>query len=362
MNIKTQPDPFQCTYSPEVPELLLKLNCSLVISTYQAGKVIFLSPKNNEAIIQLPRTFSKPMGIAVDTNHSSSKIAIACKDEIIVFANSPELGHHYPSKPNTYDAFYVPRLTYHNGNIDLHDLLWGNDRLFAVNTLFSCIATFDDTYNFTPYWAPPFISKLVSEDRCHLNGMIMIDGKPRYATCFSTSDTFQGWRDVVTSGGILIDIEKNEIIAEKLPMPHSPRMINGEMYLLLSATSELVRININKGDYEVIAKLNGFVRGFAHCGEYCFIGLSQLRKSSKTFSKLEIAGKPMNTGISIVHLPSGKISGEIIYNSSVEEIYDVHVLPGILRPNILNTIRPEYKMGLSIPGSTFWSLPEKEIK
>ncbi|MFH0867047.1 MAG: TIGR03032 family protein [Bacteroidota bacterium] len=362
MNIQTQPDPFQCTYSPEVPKLLLKLNCSLVISTYQAGKVIFLSPQNNESLIQLPRTFLKPMGIAVDHNHPSRKMAIACKDEIIVFVNSPELGLHYPSKPNTYDAFFVPRLTYHTGDVDLHDLLWGNDKIFAVNTLFSCIATFDDTYNFTPYWTPPFISRIVSEDRCHLNGMIMIDGKPRYATCFSNSNTFQGWRNVVTNGGILMDIEKNEIIVDKLPMPHSPRMINGEIYMLLSATSELVKINTDKRNYEVITKLNGFVRGMAHYGDYLFIGLSKLRKSSATFSRLEITNKLMNTGISIVHIPSGKVEGEIIYNSSVEEIYDVHVLPDILRPNILNTIRPEYKMGLSIPGSTFWSIPEKEIQ
>jgi uncharacterized protein (TIGR03032 family) len=352
------PESFQCVYSSEVAELLNKLKCSLVISTYQAGKIIFLSPQSNGSLVQLPRTFQKPMGIAV--NADNSKIAIACKDEIIVFANAPELGIHYPAKPNTYDAFFIPRLTYHTGNTDIHDLLWGKDKLFAVNTLFSCIVTFDDQYSFTPYWKPSFISDLTSEDRCHLNGMIMVDGKPRYATAFSNSNTFQGWRENITKSGILMDIEKNEIIASGLPMPHSPRMINGEIYLLLSATSELIKINIQNGSYDVVANFNGFARGMAHYGDYLFIGLSKLRKSSSTFSKLDMDEKAMNTGISIVHLPTGKIIDEIIYKSSVEEIYDIHVLPGILRPNILNTMRPEYKMGLSIPGSSFWSLPEKE--
>jgi len=352
--------PFHCTYSPQIASLLQELKCSIAISTYQAGKVIFLSPAANNKIIQLPRTFIKPMGIAVGQDRSAGKIAVACKDEIIVFSNSPELGLHYPTKPGTYDAFFVPRITYHTGNVDIHDLLWGNEKLYAVNTLFSCIVTFDDTYNFTPYWIPPFISKLVSEDRCHLNGMIMSDGIPHYATCFSKSDTFQGWRENVTNGGLLFDIKENKIVAENLPMPHSPRKINGEIYLLLSATSELVKINIENGSYKVVAQLNGFVRGMAHFGEYVFIGLSKLRESSSTFSKLNISKNPMNTGIVAVHLPSGKIIGEIVYQNSVEEIYDVHILPSILRPNILNTIKPEYKQGLSIPGSTFWSLPEKE--
>jgi uncharacterized protein (TIGR03032 family) len=360
MNPTPQAETFHCTYSPDVAELLYKLKCSLVISTYQAGKIIFLSSSDGKKIIQLPRTFIKPMGIAIDENQPAKKMAVACKEEIIVFSNAPELGKHYPAKPATYDAFFVPRITYHTNNVDIHDLLWGNEKLFAVNTLFSCIVTFNNDYNFTPYWIPPFISKLTSEDKCHLNGMILADGKPRYATCFGKSDTPQGWRENITKGGLLFDIIKNEVLAENLPMPHSPRMINGEIYLLLSATSELVKINLNNGSYDAITKLNGFVRGMAHYGDYLFIGLSKLRKSSSTFSKLKIADEPMNTGIAIVHLPSGKMMGEIIYETSVEEIYDVHVLPGIMRPNILNTIRPEYKMGLSIPGNTFWSLPEKE--
>ena len=78
--------PFSCSYTANVPELLMKLNCSLAISTYQAGKVIFLSPKNEDQLIQLPRTFEKPMGIAL--LEDPDKMALACKDEVIVFANA----------------------------------------------------------------------------------------------------------------------------------------------------------------------------------------------------------------------------------------------------------------------------------
>lgn len=72
--------PFSCQYSPQIPELLLQLNCSIAISTYQAGKIIFLSPKDENSLIQLPRTFAKPMGVAEDVEND--KLAIACKDEV----------------------------------------------------------------------------------------------------------------------------------------------------------------------------------------------------------------------------------------------------------------------------------------
>ena len=127
------------------------------------------------------------------------------------------------------------------------------------------------------------------------------------------------------------------------------------MYVLLSATGELVKIDTNSGTYDVIRNLDGFVRGMAYYNDFLFIGLSKLRKNSSTFAKLDIADKATYSGIAIVHLPSGSLYGEIKYETSVDEIYDIQVLPEKIRPNILNTISPESKLGLSIPDSTFWA-------
>ncbi len=346
--------PFSCQYTPQVPELLLSLNCTISITTYQAGKLVFISPKDENYLIQLPRTFQKPMGIAYD--EEKDKMAIACKDEIIVFANSPELAKHYPKSPNKYDALYMPRATYHTGAIDIHDLYYGSDKkLYGVNTLFSCLISIDDDYNFTPYWKPPFIDKYVSEDRCHLNGMALVNGKPKYVTAFNQGNSFQSWRDVVTTDGIIMDIDSNEIVAANIPMPHSPRWYNNQLYVLLSATGELAKINLDNGKYEIITRLDGFVRGMSLYKDYLFIGLSKLRKNSSTFAKLKIADKANQSGIVIIHLPTGSVAGKITYLTSVDEIYDVHILPNKIRPNILNTIRPDYKEGLSIPQTTFWA-------
>ncbi|MEC9209986.1 MAG: TIGR03032 family protein [Bacteroidota bacterium] len=351
--------PFSCKYTPQIPQLLRQLNCSIAISTYQAGKVIFISAKNEDSLIQLPRNFEKAMGIAEDSQ--KDKIAIACKDEVIVFRNSQDLAAFYPNAPNKYDALYLPRNTFHTGAIDIHDLNFGNNgELYAVNTLFSSIVKIDDNYNFTPFWTPPFIDKIASEDRCHLNGMAMKNGIPKYATAFNNGNSPQSWREKVTESGIIIDVENNIIIAEGLGMPHTPRIFNDELYVLLSATGELVKININNGTYEVIIKIDGFVRGMSLYKDYLFIGLSQLRKNSSTFGKLPFAEKANEAGIVVVHLPTKSIIGKLTYLTSLDEIYDIHILGNKMRPNILNTLTDDHKKGLMIPKTTFWRQEKSE--
>ncbi len=351
--------PFSCRYTPQVPELLFKLNCTLAITTYQAGKLVFISAKDENSLIQLPRTFAKPMGLA--HQKKKDKIALACKDEIVVFANSKALAEHYPNKPNTYDALYMPRTTFHTGALDIHDIYFGkDDRLYAVNTLFSCIVSIDDDYNFTPYWQPSFIDNIVAEDRCHLNGMAMENGLPKFVSAFNDGNTPKSWRANITKSGIIIDVATKEVITRGLAMPHSPRLYNNELYVLLSAAGALIKIDKESGKHEEILKIDGFVRGMDLYQDFLFIGLSKLRKNSSTFAKLPFADKAKEAGILIVHLPTASLVGKITYQTSVDEIYDVHILPDKIRPNILNTIKNTHKLGLSTPNSTYWARSNPE--
>ena len=345
--------PYSCKFTSKIPQLLQQLNCSIAISTYQAGKVVFISAKDDNSLVQLPRNFEKAMGIAEETK--SDKIAVACKDQIIVFRNSSNLAKFYPKAPDKYDALYLPRITFHTGAIDIHDLNFGkNEELYAVNTLFSSIVKISDDYNFTPYWTPPFIDKIASEDRCHLNGMAMLNGKPKYATAFNSGNTPQSWRNKVTESGIIMDVENNTIITKGLAMPHTPRIFNNELYVLLSATGELIKVNPKDGTYEVIVQIDGFVRGMSFHKDYLFIGLSKLRKDSSTFGKIPFSEKANEAGIVIVHLPTKSIAGKITYLNSLDEIYDIHILANKIRPNILNTLTDDHKKGLMIPNTTFW--------
>ena len=346
--------PFQIVYSPHIPELLQQLNTTLVYSTYQAGKLVFLSPVGAEKLVQLPRTFHKPMGFGF--HRDGQKMALATADEIIVFANSPSLAQHYPKSPGKYDALFVPRTTLHTGALDIHDLHWGDDdQLYGVNTLFSCLCTFDSDFNFKPFWSPPQISELASEDRCHLNGLAMKDGRPKYATAFNRGNTPQSWRDGITDSGVVWDIEENRVVAEGLGMPHSPKMFDEDLYILTSANGELIKVDIPSGSVEVIYKTDAFLRGMTRVGDYLFIAHSKLRQNSSTFAQLEISKKANRSGIIVLHLPSKSVQGEIIYQSSVDEIYEIHALPHISRPNILNTEKEDHKLSLMTPDATYWA-------
>ena len=185
--------------------------------------------------------------------------------------------------------------------------------------------------------------------------MAMYNDLPKYATTFSQTNAPQGWRPTITTTGTIFDVTTNEIVCEKLPMPHSPRIFNGELYVLLSATGELAKVDPKRGNYEVVCKIGGFVRGMSICGDYLFVGLSKLRENSSTFAKLDFAKSANQAGIVIIHLPTGAKVGMINYRSSVDEIYDVHVLNNKRRPNILNTLTEDHKAALMIPTATYWA-------
>ena len=343
--------PFSCSYSPALPELLLKMKCSIAITTYQAGKLIFVSAEDENRLTLLPRSFAKPMGFEVD----GDRMVLATKDEMLFFENSKELAIHYPKSKNTYDSLFVPRATFYTGQVDMHDVGLGKEGIWAVNTSFSCLCQVTGNFNFIPRWQPPFITELVSEDRCHLNGMVMINGKPKYVTGLATTNTPQGWRNDITNAGFLMDVETNEIILDKLPMPHSPMMYKNELYMLLSASGEVIKINIKEKNYEVIKQLNGFCRGMDIFNDYMFVATSKLRKNSSTFAKLSFASKADVAGIKVIHLPTKAIVGEINFQTSVDEIYSLKILANSIRPNILNTMNAIHKYSLSIPGQTFWA-------
>ena len=354
-----QPDsvlpPFSCSYSPQIPELLLKMNCSLAISTYQAGKLALISPRDENNLTILPRSFDKPMGLDIH----GDRMVLACKDEVIVFENSKELALDYPKKQNTYDALFTPRVTYYTGNVDMHDIAMGTEGIWAINSSFSCLCLINGHHNFIPKWRPKFITELTPDDRCHLNGLVLEEGKPRYVTALCESNTPQGWRENIIGGGILIDLRTDDIIFDGLAMPHSPKMHNGELYLLLSATGQLVKLDLKTKQIEVIKELNGFCRGMDIIGDHAFIGMSKLRKNSSTFAKLPFAETATSAGIKIIHIPSKALVGEISFHTSIDEIYEVKILKNSLRPNILNTSNPFHKYSLSIPEKTFWADPEK---
>ena len=348
------PPPFACTFSQTLPELLYQLKITLAVSTYQAGKLTFISAADKDQLIQLPRNFQRPMGLAV----AGPKLAVATQYETLILANAPGLASLYPRQKGLYDGFYAPRVTYFTGPVDMHELAWAGDTLWGVNTIFSCLCTIDGDYSFRPRWQPNFITVLAPEVRCHLNGLALADEKPKYVTALARADTKDGWRPEKQRSGILMDVERNEILLKDLPMPHSPRIYDGRLLLLLSATGELVEVDLTQQTYTVLKELNGFVRGMDRYGDYLFVGLSKLRKTSTAFGDLPIAKRSPVCGVVVIHMPTMSIVGHIHYAASVEEVFDVKILPGMVRPGLLGTQRADHQLALALPDTGFWAVAE----
>ena len=342
--------PFTCTYTPELPELLAQLNCSLAISTYQAGKVMIVSSIEGKLKL-LPRQFDTPMGMVAEGN----KLAVACAHDVVILAHRPAMGPSYPKNPGRYDTLYLPRQSFYTGAVMMHDMDWNAaGELIGINTSFSCLCRIDGEYSFTPIWKPPYITALQPEDRCHLNGLAMQQGKAKYVTALGISDRQQGWRDDKLTAGCIIDVDSNEFVANNLAMPHSPRIFNGQLYALLSATGELINVDIKSGTYDVISKHNGFVRGLTLIGEHLFIGLSRLRKTH-TFGHLDLAQRnDLVCGFDVIHLPTGAKVSRFEFLSTCEEVYDICLLPGLRNPGILGLDSAYHRKGMVLPEASFW--------
>jgi uncharacterized protein (TIGR03032 family) len=353
----TELPPLGCRATPGFVKILHEAGISVMISTYQAGKVVLISAKNEQQLIQFPRTFKKPMGIAL----AGQRLAIATSNEVVVFGNSPGQGSHYPKKPNVYDIVYIPRAKYYTGEIDLHDIQFTRHGLLAVNTRFSNVSLIDDEFSFKEVWRPSFITQQVPEDFCHLNGMVVVHDKPKYLTALGETNTTKGWKPGKANGGILIDADSQDIILRNLPMPHSPRLFKEGLFVLLSATGELARVSIENRSYEVVHQFNGFVRGLDRIGDFLFVGLSKLRTTSVAFGDLPIAAHSPMCGVVIFHLPSRKVIGELKYENSVEEIYEVKILRDSIRPTILSIEKNEHDGVITLKDGVFWPVAKSEL-
>lgn len=320
----------EITASRQFTSWLYEQKVSLVFTTYQAGKIFFIGLQPDGKLSVFERTLDRCMGLCLDDN----SLYVSTLYQLWRFENTLEKGQIY----NNYDAIYLPQLSYVTGDLDIHDIrvAQNNKKPVFINTLFSCLATVSETHSFKPLWKPPFISKLAAEDRCHLNGLAMREGKPYYVTMVSQSDVADGWREHRINGGCVMDITNNEIIAEGLSMPHSPRWYQEKLWILNSGTGELGFIEKETGKFNPVTFCPGYLRGFSLYNDFAVVGISEPRHN-KTFHGLpldeRLKEKKANPrcGLLIIDLRTGDIVHSLRIEGVVEELYDVEVLPQIRR-------------------------------
>src|SRR5262249_32060367 len=156
-----------------------------------------------------------------------------------------------------------------------------------------------------------------------LNGLALVDGRPKYVTALGETDTANGWRAKKANGGCLMEVTSGEVISRGLSMPHSPRWHDGRLWLLESGTGQLVVVDPAAGRRELVAELPGFARGLALCGPYAFIGLSKIRQTS-ALDGVPLADRreELQCGVAVVDLRSGRVIALLEFQTAVEEIFD----------------------------------------
>jgi uncharacterized protein (TIGR03032 family) len=215
--------------------------------------------------------------------------------------------------------------------MQIHEMAYGAGlELWFVNTRFSCLATLDPESSFVPRWRPPFVTELEPSDRCHLNGLGMVDGQPKYVTALGEANAMGGWRPNKASGGVLMDVDSGEVITRGLSMPHSPRWYGGRLWVCESGSGTLGVVDLNTGRYEAVAATPGFTRGLDFVGDLAFVGLSQVRETA-VFSGIEIterlAPEERTCGVCVVDLRRGEVVALLKFTSGVQEVFAVALLP-----------------------------------
>lgn len=349
--------PLRSVHSQNFPMILKRLGGSLAVSTYQAGFVVILRADGEQLNTHFAR-FPRPMGMT--SSWDTGRLALGAAREVVEFRNMQALCPKLDGNKQ-HDACYLPRRSYITSDIDIHEMAYVGDELWIVNTRFSCLCTLDGEHSFVPRWKPPFITGYDPSDRCHLNGLAVIDDKVKYVTALGDTDTPQGWRERKIDGGVLIDVESGETIVSGLSMPHSPRWANDRLWLLESGQGGIGYVDLDEGKYVEVARANGFTRGLTVIGNVAFVGLSQVRESA-VFGGIPLADRIKKDeericGVSVIDLEAGREVAMVHFKDAVQEVFAVETLPHRF-PEMLDPSSEHLRHAYALPDEALELVPE----
>jgi uncharacterized protein (TIGR03032 family) len=344
-----EPEKFASVHTHNLPEILRLLNTSLLVTNYQGGNLIALRA-DGATVNTHYAPFAKPMGLAV----TRDRLMIGTETGVREFRNIPSVAQRLEA-PQRHDAVYVYRKHHVTGNIDIHEMAIGTDNeCWFVNTRFSCLCTLDADSSFRPRWRPGFISALAPEDRCHLNGLAMVDGSPRWLTALGETDGPQGWRGNTKNGGVLIDYASREVIVRGLSMPHSPRWYRDRLWILESGKGSLAAVDLATGTVETVARLPGFTRGLDFVGPLAFVGLSQLRETNP-LTDIPITDENIDrmSGVWVVNIETAETIALLKFGDAVQELFSVQAIPNVVYPDILDEDEELLQTVFSLPDDAY---------
>lgn len=326
-----EPEAFSSVSTANLAPLLRDLAVTPLITTYQSGRLIAVRSDGTTLNTHF-RMFPSPMGIAI----RPGGLALGTKTSVWQFRNVPAAAAKIPPL-GSHDACFIPSRSHVTGDIAVHEVAYVGGRLWIVNTRFSCLATIDTDHSFQPQWRPAFVTGLSPDDRCHLNGMAVIDDSITHVTALGATDVAGGWRERKAHGGVIVDVETGEVVSQGLSMPHSPRWHDGRLWILESGEGRLCTVDPSSGEREIVAELPGFARGLAFAGPFAFIGLSQVRES--IFEGIPLAARldesERKCGMWVVNTRTGVTVAFLRFEGAVQEVFDVQLLQGVRYPELV---------------------------
>lgn len=336
---ETPVEPVKKSCSPGLTGWMDRNRLSIAFTSYQSGRLYLIGSDQKHRLSFHERLYQRAMGVV----GNGQRLYMGGLYQIWRFENILAEGQ---LANGMFDKCYVPRNAQFTGALDIHELgIRPDGTVVFVNTKYNCLAVPSITHSFKAVWKPEFISKIVPEDRCHLNGLAMRDGKARYVTAVCKSDTVDGWRDRRHDGGIVIDIQSNEIVCEGLSMPHSPRWADGKLWVLNSGTGYLGTVDFETRSFVPHTFCPGFLRGLAIKGRYAAVGLSKPRyerfEGLDLQKNLEEKDSEAWCGVQIIDLESGTVVEWLRLDGPVTELFDVAFLDNVKCPMALGQRSPE---------------------
>lgn len=337
-------NPFHLTFSPGFIPWLVRANAALLLTTYQAGKVVLIGPNHGKLTVS-ERNFGRAMAMVP----VEDGLMLSTEYAVWRFQNGLRPGRVYDG----WDTILLPRSCHVTGAVDTHDIaVDARGRLLAVITGYNCIAQLEEKGCFSPLWKPPFVLETAGEDRCHLNGFCLQNGELAYATIIGETNVRDGWREHRSGGGIVMDVRTNKVVCSGLSMPHTPRLYRGRLWVLEAGRGWFGWVDIETGEFHRMTWCPGFVRGLRFHGDFALVGLSKPR--DKTFkglpldAELEQRGVEPECGIYVIRLSDGEIVHKVAITGSVAEIYDVMAYPDTQCPMMVGLEAKEVRQLVDI--------------
>jgi uncharacterized protein (TIGR03032 family) len=165
----------------------------------------------------------------------------------------------------------------------------------------------------------------------------------------------------MATGGIVMEVPSGRIVASGLSMPHSPRLIGGRLFVLEGGRGHVLEIDAASGAKRVVAALPGFTHGLAEYGGVLFVGLSRLRdKRGSQGLPIESESTSLVAGVAALDARTGEVLGTLQFENGVDEVFDVQVMPNILRGEILSPRQWAETPSIATMKGGFWQQRPRE--